>query len=426
MKKGWIATWFGIVSLVLLPGLAFGNGFAINEQGAKAVAMGGAFVAQADDPTGVYYNPAGIVQLGGTQVSLGISAILPDASFESSTNDPIFRHTSPGQTTGVEDNTFYIPNAYITQKYNDRLSFGLGLFSNFGLMTEWPEDWAGRFIPGGVKAELTTYSVNPVVAFKPVDRVSLAVGPVLQYFDFTLKSKQFTGGPELDAKFEGNDWNWGWNVGLLVWITDNLKFGASYRSEVKHDIKNGNLEFSPNIPGFPDTGISTDFDTPAIGYLGVAYTWSALTVEFDAQWTDWSTFNKLAASFDQPVAGQSSLTVQEDWKDAWAYRFGAQYKLNEYLDLRAGIIFDASPIPDKSVSPRLPSGDRWLYCIGFGTHYKGFDLDFAYNYLDDESRKLGSTAGQDDVYHATGVGPLTGKFKDVDAHIFGLNLTYKF
>ncbi len=70
MNKGWLATWFGVLSLVLPPGLAFGKVFTINEQGAKAVGMGGAFVAQADDPTAVYYNPLGspLVVLPGLRV----------------------------------------------------------------------------------------------------------------------------------------------------------------------------------------------------------------------------------------------------------------------------------------------------------------------------------------------------------------------
>lgn len=107
--------------------LAYSNGFQINEQGAKALGMGGAFVAQADDPSAVYFNPAGITQLEKFQFSIGISPITPSATFKSD---------QTGKDTDAKKQTFYIPNFYATLKMTDSLSFGLGAFSNFGLATE--------------------------------------------------------------------------------------------------------------------------------------------------------------------------------------------------------------------------------------------------------------------------------------------------
>jgi long-chain fatty acid transport protein len=455
MKKGWIATWFGVFSLVLVPGLAFGNGFAINEQDAKAVAMGGAFVAQADDPSAVYYNPAGILQLDGTQVSAGVSLISPNASFKTDGNranlpPPVLSNWGgppAGTTTSIEAVNFWIPNAYVTQKVGDRWGFGFGVFSNFGLSTEWPEEWEGRFIVGGNKAEITTLSLNPVVAFKPFERLSLAAGPVLQYIDIELKYKipnalgppvgpigpPIIGPgavPEAGVKLTGDNWAWGWNVGLLYRITDTLKFGASYRSQIKHEIDGGDVKFSPEgVNGLTNVNdASADFKLPAIAYLGLSWAPKPFTFEFDAQWTQWSTYNKLAVDFNKTIgagpAATSGLSQEKDWKSVWAYRFGAQYSVTDYLDLRAGIIYDPSPIPDRSLDPLIPSGDRWLYCVGFGAHYQKFAFDFAYNYLQDESRKFNNEVG--DAPAGLGLPRMTGKFEDVNAHIFAVNLSYAF
>jgi long-chain fatty acid transport protein len=433
MKKCCFAGWIAVLSVFLLPLAAFAGGFGLNEQGAKATGMANAFAAQADDPSAVYFNPAGIVQLEGTQVSIGTSFVMPRAKFQSSTpaaSDPLgFRGTSEGDTTNMDDKVAIVPNAYLTQKISDRLSFGFGTFSNFGLETNWPNDWEGRFMVGGTKAELITLSVNPVLAFKPHERISLAVGPVMQYLDFDLRRKTFTGGlaGEPESKFSGDDVDWGWNAALMVWLTDNLKFGASYRSEVGHSI-NGKLDFNPQVPGanLTNTTLHSSISTPANAYLGLAWTHGPLTLEFDAQWTDWSSWNELKAKFNKAVGpGVTELVVDEDWHDAWGYRFGAQFAVNQYLDVRAGIAYDESPIPNKSVSCRIPGGDRWIYAVGFGGHYEAFTADLAYQYVDAESTKLGNE-GQDPVYDAGAAGPLTGKFKDVDAHIVAVNLTYKF
>jgi long-chain fatty acid transport protein len=418
MRRWSFAGWITVLSVFLLPVVAFAGGFASNEQGAKASGMANAFAAQADDPTAVYFNPAGIVQLDGTQVTVGVSPVIPGATFESNTNDPVIRNTTVGQKSDLDDDPVFIPNAYLTQKISDRVSFGFATFSNFGLETNWPDDWEGRFIVGGTKAELITLSVNPVLAFKPHDRVSLAFGPVMQYLDVDLRRNVFlgVGNPEAEAKFTGDDTAWGWNAALLVWLTEDIKFGASYRSEVSHQIR-GQLKVSPNIGA--DTGFTADVKTPANAYLGLAWTHGPLTLEFDFQWTNWSSFKELRAEFNN---GAPDLVVEEDWHDAWGYRFGAQFAVNQYLDVRAGIAYDESPIPAKSVSPRIPGSDRWIYALGFGGHYEAFTADLAYQYVDAESVDLGSQGGNDSLPGA----PLQGKFKDVDAHIIAFNLSYRF
>jgi long-chain fatty acid transport protein len=186
----------------ILPSAAFASGFAINEQGAKALGMGGAFAAQADDPTAVYYNPAGITQLEGTQVSLGFSLIQPTASFEGTyMGSPV-----SGET---EDKTFVIPNLYITTKINDRLSFGFGSFITFGLGMDWKDDWAGAHLVGGRNAEIATYTFNPVLAYKVTNDLSLAAGLVYQRMDVTIESMTtpaaLAGGiPSAPLKLEGD------------------------------------------------------------------------------------------------------------------------------------------------------------------------------------------------------------------------------
>jgi long-chain fatty acid transport protein len=318
--------------------MAFGSGFAINENGTKAVGMGGAFAATADDPTAVYFNPAGIVQLEGTQISLGLSPIMPHATFTSSGGSTVTQGTSFGAGSAIpygtefdaDDKVFLIPNAYITHKINDMWSIGFGSFSNFGLATEWESYWEGRYIMGGVLSEIVTISVNPVVAFQPHERVSFAAGPVLQYADVTLESRlPDPGTPDAKLELTGDDWAWGWNVGLLVWLSDEWKFGASYRSEVKHSFTGAETSVSGHSAANQiSNSTEADITTPQILYLGLAFNPGPLTIEFDGQWTGWSSYDQLAANFGVgmlALGGATSVTRPKNWDDVWALRLGINY-----------------------------------------------------------------------------------------------------
>jgi long-chain fatty acid transport protein len=407
-----------------LPALAFGHGFAINEHGAKAMGMGGAFAAQADDPSAAYFNPAGIVQLEGIQFAAGLTAIAPSATFESdgTSGQPQF---PAGSTEDIEDDVHLIPHLYVTAKLNDKWSVGFATFSNFGLKTDWDNDWEGSYTEGATFAELRTFNLNPSIAFRPHPKVSLAAGVVFQYLDFDLRYNQLLPVGTTEAKFTGDSWGYGFNLGLMIWITDHLKFGASYRSQINQTENNGDLKFSPefSLIGVSNTNIDASFTLPDIAYFGLAWERGPLTLEFDTQWTNWSTWDKLDVTYETPVAGQPGKLIEENWKDAWAYRFGVQYKLFEYLDLRGGVIYDESPIPDSTLSARIPGGDRWLFTVGVGGHWQALTVDFAYNYLTADNVDWDNDVGK---APNPGGGPVTGKFKDTDAHLFGLTFIYKF
>ncbi len=94
--------------------------------------------------------------------------------------------------------------------------------------------------------------------------------------------------------------------------------------------------------------------------------------------------------------------------------------VNKIVDLRAGLVFDESPIPDQTLDVLVPSGDRWLFTAGLGVHCNKWTCDFAYNFLFDEDRTFNNDAG------VSPAGALTGEFKDIYAHIFGINVSYKF
>jgi long-chain fatty acid transport protein len=422
-----------VSSMFCIIGLARGNGFDIYEQSARAVGIAGAMTAQADDPSAIFFNPAGITQLDGTQISMGACMIMPTMQFQSSGNAVMGSY--PGQTSKIKGHTWVIPNMYVTHKINDMVSVGIGSFSHFGLGVEWGDYWEGRFTPGATKSILATTSFSPVIALKPFENLSIGFGPYVQYFDIQLNNLAFITPPTpplrpnsnraqtVDATLTAHNWDWGWQAGFRLKIIEGLAFGAAYLSEVSHKITGGDQELTSlaNGSAILKQGFSGEFTLPATLRLGLAWQSDKWAIEAGAQWTEWSSYKTLKAVFDNGT----SLVSPKNWHNAWLWRIGGQYRVNPYLDLRVGFFYDETPIPSNTLDPLVPSGDRKGYCGGVGLHFHAFTFDVGYNYIQDESRTWNNTSGDVKVGPAT-ITRVTGKFEKAYAHIFALNVTYRF
>jgi len=145
------------------------------------------------------------------------------------------------------------------------------------------------------------------------------------------------------------------------------------------------------------------------------------TIETGAQWTEWTSYKTLQAIFDNGT----SLTSPKHWHNSWLWRIGSQYKVNRHLDLRAGFLYDETPIPRATLDPLVPSGNRKGYCGGAGLHVGQLTFDVAYNYIHDEKRTWNNSSGDVRVGPAT-ITRVTGKFENAYAHIFAVNVTYRF
>ena len=149
-----------VVILIGLLGVAdsvvYAGAFGLDEQGAAAMGRANAFAAQADDPTALFYNPAGIGQLSGTQISVGTTLIVPSTTFE---------NANSGISTDTKAALFYPSTLYLVHEIRHDLHVGLGIFTPFGLSTEWPSDWEGRYAT--TFSEINTYYFNPNIAWSP-------------------------------------------------------------------------------------------------------------------------------------------------------------------------------------------------------------------------------------------------------------------
>jgi long-chain fatty acid transport protein len=426
-----LRTLFTLALLTLVVSLVFAGGYQINEHGTKAMGMGGAFAAQASDPSAIFFNPAGLTQLKGINVMVGATLIMPTASFTGPTG---ITGISP-TTTDMVKQTFYPPNAYVTYSHGD-WAFGIGFFAPYGLGTEWPASWGGTPVALGQYeayiTDLKAFYINPTVAYQVNEQLSIGVGVSYVFGSVTLKQKinlpTLPPGtlPDWNSSLEGTGNAISFNVGIQFKPTKALTIGASYRSLAEIEFS-GDIEFTdiPNFnvpPGiplaalFPDQGGKAKIPMPSNLFAGVAYDFSeAFTLEADFQFVGWSAYKELKITLDGAgVAGETELTEPGDYENAYLLRLGGEYRFTD-LAIRAGFVYDASPIPDKSLGPRLPDNDRFEGVVGLGYAFSEmFRVDLAYQYISMKDRTV------------TGpVNAFPGTYKS-SANLFGVNIGLNF
>jgi len=392
---------------------AFASGFSIYEASARANAMLGAFSAYAEHVSTIYYNPAGLGGLDGIRFSGGATIIAPRTSFRNlSSLAPL------GQKTNLKDQNFWVPNAYASYQINDNLTAGIGVYSPFGLGTEWPSDWVGR--GASIKADIKSLFVTPAIGYKLPDfgigKIKIGAGlRMAVYGQVKLKRAVQSFTPEGSFSLNGDldKTAFGFNAGILYQPIEAVTLGFTYRSKIKTKYK-GDAVFT-NLPvGFPQTAKGSaeiTFPSSYVVALNVKPI-EGLTTELDYVWWGWSSYDKLAINFDQTIPALKSaespegkqIVNERNYKDSYQIRFGAEYsKLGiKGLTIRGGIAYDKNPIRDRYVDPTLPDADRWLFSGGLSydlTNYLA--VDASYIFIRAKQRKVtDSTAGGiDGVYN---------------------------
>jgi len=420
---------------LLLPSLSWGAGFSLFEAGNKALGMGGAFTAVANDPSAFFWNPAGLAfQIDqGPQMMLGVTFIAPVQEFTGSAPYP-----GAGYETSQEDLLFFPPHFYYVHPVSDRVNLTLGMITPFGLGTEWPDDFAGRFI--SKKADLMIFDLGGQVSWAITD--SIAIGGGIDYMIGTLTLERNIGrinpytqavsdvaSVELGTDGLGNH-AWAWNAGLMIKLGAGFSIGGVYRSDftLKGTDATGKFEQIPT--GYPDfdalvasvipfdeePDVTTAIEFPDYWQVGLSWSNEKFTLSGQYGEMGWSVFQELDIEFPDYPALNS--TVRENYQDSKQYRFGAEWRASRALAFRAGYGFDETPQPAESLSPLLADGDRDFYSVGFSYLSKrstwGFDVGYEYLELDERSTEGRSYDGFDGTFH------------DSTAHLFGASLFFRF
>ena len=385
MKKVLIVILFALIVLAQAnPGCA--AGFLIYEHGAAAMAMGGAFISVANNPSAIWHNPAGIAFLKGTQVSVGTTLIWSKASL----NLPNWPYPTQRDWNQISQ-TFYPSNVYITRSVGDKVTLGVGFFSPFGLGAKWPPENPLRYL--GYEDDMKTFFFNPTVAFKLTDQFSIGVG--VSYIYSTVKFKMIEhkefgayGGYDIPAGLDGTGHAWNFNAGLL-YRGEKFNFGLNYRS--RFDITfNGDLDLdssavpAPLKPYVANTATgNTTFKFPDILGVGVSFNVTPkLLLSADAHYVLWNRFDQYVIEFSEQDQGVplEPITTLENFKDSWTLRAGLQYMVTPKFALRAGYLWDQAPQPVETMDPLLPDANRNAVTAGIGYTFGKVTLDVTYHH----------------------------------------------
>lgn len=391
---------------------SFGLGFRIADQNAEATARGNAFTATADNPAAVFYNPAGITELEGTRALLGAYTITLKARVDLAAPEENSRFSN------INTDFQSVPTFFVTWKPKQYpIALGLGVYAPYGFAVEYPDDTPFRTL--AIKGNIQYLTINPVLAWKISDTLSVAVGPTVSYGQAELVRGIVNTGDQF--KFKGDGVAYGFNAGVM-WNPHRMHhFGLTYRSAARIDFSGHSTvnvhpfsvatPFGPaRIPG-ADSREDSDatFDLPQNIVFGYSFRptedWN---FEFNIDWTDWDSLNTVVI---HQRSGDAPLVF--DWESSFFYEFGITKKFARGFSASVGYIYSENTVPNATFNPAIPDSNRHIFSAGFGQRNDHFNWYLAYQYTYGPERTIAQNTVVDGNYR-------------FDSHALTLSLGYNF
>ncbi|MBN3002982.1 long-chain fatty acid transport protein [Chromobacterium alkanivorans] len=445
---------------------AVASGYQFGSQSVSGQGTAHANGAEANDPSTIFSNPAGLSRLEGTQFSGGATLVVPHSEYTDNGSTNILGQSTGGGNGGsFAPKAVAAPNFYLSHKLNDKINLGLGVFVPYGAKLDYGFDWAGRYALKSVN--LQSFNFNPSMSFKLDDRHSFGFGISAQYMDAKLQQMaDATSGLALKAAaaggitgpfgpggatvtvtnpaqisaimraggiggdgladVEGNDWGFGWNIGYMFQLNENTRFGLAYRSSIKQSLTGSSTWTFNNVKGnvtvggvtlpaavaaklvHPNASAKVDVTTPETASANFFHQlnpkWAVMG---DVTWVANSQMKDIV--IQQSTVGttaQGDMVIHQNWRDTWRVSLGANYQYSDAWLFRGGVAWEQSPLQsDKDRHPALPDSDRlWL---SLGANYKinkQSSVDFAYSFINFANANVDYTDG----CSPTGKSPTTG------------------
>lgn len=416
-----------LAAILLSTWNAFGAGFSLYEVSTRTTSMGGATIGRAGDASAVYSNPAAITQLPGVNLLGTMTLIRPsgDINIPSSGNP-----RGVGGGTVARPTIFTVPAGFMTWQFDDRVWFGFGNYTEYGLGTDYNPGWVGRYAADYSELESMTFS--PVIALKLTDDLSIAAGLRVMYGTFahrrTLGTYLYTPtGTNLGwVKLDMAGLSYGYLLGLNYKVTDDLYVGLTYHSRLDFSA-DGDSESLFSMGGATvqtDFNAEADLTLPSSIVGGVNY---MITDQWEVgasvTWTEWSTFDELTITSQKLMypGGAQRLSEEKNWKNVFRFGIGTEYVINDKWAIQAGYVYDRAPQDKYYADFLMPPGHRHMLSVGVSYALTDNCSLFAgYAYL-----RMLEANGQAVIDSAT---HMRSYFEchETQSHFLSLSISYKF
>jgi long-chain fatty acid transport protein len=388
--------------LQLCPQECLADGWKVQAQGVAALGLSYAGRSiLSDDASAVWFNPAAMTRLTREwTITSGAPLVTYRLDYRDQGSTSVLGQPLTGSSTADGGRSALVPHVYVARKVNDHLWAGFGFNAPYGLGSDYGETWIGRY--HATKTELTVVNLNPTFAIKLTDRLSVGVGLDIQRSDAVLANMIDFGsfGAALglpltpqghDGKIEltAGDWSTGYDLSLAWQPGERARVGLTYRSQIEHTIR-GRAQFDvPAEAALLTAGGTLFADTEATAVLPMPHELSASAsydiasawvLVGDVTWTDWSRFQQLRVAFANPA--QPAIVQRAAFEDSVRTAVGIIYRASPRWQVRAGGLYETTPVPDATRTPRLPEIDNAGISVGASFRPSArWDVDFSFSHL---------------------------------------------
>ncbi|MEP3277340.1 MAG: OmpP1/FadL family transporter [Stappiaceae bacterium] len=386
------------LAFVLVAENAFAGAFALREQ--SAYYQGLSFAGNATSGPSIssmFWNPASITGAGeGFTFEAHNSFIVPYSDIDG---------TYSGNGGGLAPSTIgsgdiasdaWIPATYMAYGLTEDIVLGLGINAPYGLATKPQFDWAGQYYSRS--SEVFSINVNPTIAYKINEMISVGVGVQAQYLQVRLKTADPFSAGAVTNEVKGDDIAFGVTAGVTATPFAGTEVGLGFRSAVWHQLE-GDLVLPRGIPtvlAAGTYGIDANIATPEMITLSAKQRITDdIRVLGSVEWTNWSRLGEI--NVDSTANGATLTDLKFNYNDGWFFALGGEYDWNEDLTLRAGFAYEVSPIDTDIRSTRLPDNNRFWLSAGLSySPMENLSLDLGYSHIIPEETDIEIVPGHQD------------------------------
>ncbi len=391
MRKG---AYLSVAGAALCAGMmfstsAFAGAFAVREQSSYYQGMSFAGSAAGDDLSSMFWNSAAAAAAPGINTSSNIALVLPDTEID--VTGGAFAAAFGTAGSGDIGDLTLVPASYANYQINESWFIGVALNSQFGFTTK-PDNTVYAGSPLGITSEVFSVNLNPNLAYKLTDELTVGVGVMVQYIDVRLRSGPNPAVPALlipalpGRETEGDDWGVGATAGVTWKPMPGTSIGIGYRSPIDVELDGTCTGAGLTTIGTPGgtcgagTNVTADFTLPEVVTASFSQQiGERFRVLGTVEWTNWS---RLGTPQVEDGNGTSVDEIALEYEDGWFFSGGIEYAYTTDVVLRTGLAYEISPIDDDTRNVILPDDDRiWLSAGASMKLTESTKVDIGYSHL---------------------------------------------